>query len=92
MMSSTYNVYVFCFPVEIDPCENQPCKNGATCVKTEEAFSCMCSPGYTDVLCDTDIDECSSSPCTMGGQCVDMVNGFHCNCPRLLGGVSVYER
>jgi hypothetical protein len=45
------------------------------------AFQCVCVPGYSGVLCQTDISECSSSPCRNGGSCVDAVNSFVCQCP-----------
>jgi hypothetical protein len=78
----TANVYIL----------KMPCQNGGQCAGTEsdprcrslerafsfEQYSCLCQPGYTGPLCQTDIDECASQPCSVGDVCEDFVNGFIC--------------
>lgn len=38
---------------DIDECKDRPCFNNATCVRGAGAFTCVCEPGYTGVLCET---------------------------------------
>ena len=37
------------------PCSKKPCKNGGSCVAKyeEDAFQCVCAPGYTGTYCET---------------------------------------
>ena len=35
-----------------DYCEQNPCKNGATCSNVEEGYQCTCKPGYSGAQCD----------------------------------------
>ena len=36
--------------VVISPCASGPCRNGATCIPSAMAYSCLCSEGYTGSL------------------------------------------
>lgn len=54
---------------------------GAYCANAINAFQCICGPGFTGNLCQTQIDECVSNPCQNGGSCVDLVNSYACVCP-----------
>ncbi|XP_038065423.1 uncharacterized protein LOC119735676 isoform X12 [Patiria miniata] len=65
---------------DTDPCDSDPCQNGATCVKDADAFSCTCAAGFTGPLCETDIDECASEPCHNGATCQDGINEVSCTC------------
>ena len=38
---------------DINECASDPCHHNATCVDHVNAFSCVCSPGFTDPLCCT---------------------------------------
>src|SRR4051812_16284099 len=40
-----------------------PCAPSATCVDGVSSFVCMCAPGYSGTLCQTDINECLFSLC-----------------------------
>ncbi|XP_065070368.1 sperm receptor for egg jelly-like [Rhopilema esculentum] len=66
--------------IEIDECASDPCRNGATCINGINKFTCICLPGYTGNLCQSDLNECVSQPCQHGGTCVDAINQFSCNC------------
>ncbi|GFG38843.1 hypothetical protein Cfor_09068 [Coptotermes formosanus] len=51
------------------------CLNGGSCVKPD---ICVCLPGYTGKLCETDIDECAEKPCDH--TCTNTIGSFHCRC------------
>ncbi len=74
----TGGVSGFC-ALEVSPCEDDPCDNGATCVDLVDSYRCDCVPGYTGQHCETNIDECVSDPC-VNGTCVDGVNRYTCVC------------
>lgn len=62
----------FCESFRLITCENEPCKNGATCVdvtdpKTGNNYTCICVPGYEGSVCDTPY--CSGRKCQNGGRC-----------------------
>ncbi|XP_076808503.1 uncharacterized protein LOC143451672 isoform X1 [Clavelina lepadiformis] len=66
---------------EVNVCANQPCKNGATCLRhSPTSFSCNCPAGYRGSTCSVDIDECATANCGLHGTCVDGVNSFTCDC------------
>ncbi|XP_071322114.1 versican core protein [Trachinotus anak] len=62
------------------PCTTNVCQNGGSCYKRGTQNLCVCSPGYTGQLCETDVDECQSNPCLNGATCLDGVNSFTCLC------------
>ncbi|XP_073333665.1 neurocan core protein-like [Pagrus major] len=62
------------------PCTTSVCQNGGSCYKKGAQNICMCAPGYTGQLCETDVDECQSNPCLNGATCLDGVNSFTCLC------------
>ncbi|XP_027059482.1 neurogenic locus Notch protein-like [Pocillopora damicornis] len=63
-----------------DYCEQNPCKNGATCSNVEEGYQCTCKPGYSGAQCDQDINECTNSPCQNGATCVNLQGSYRCDC------------
>lgn len=44
--------------VNINECESNPCVGGSTCKDEIATFSCICPPGLTGRLCETNIDDC----------------------------------
>ena len=71
----------------IDECTSLPCNNDGLCVDGDDSFVCVCPPGFTGLVCETDIDECASSPCRHDGTCTDRENGYTCDCPGGFVGV-----
>ncbi|XP_028273397.1 versican core protein isoform X1 [Parambassis ranga] len=62
------------------PCSVSVCQNGGSCFRRGVQSVCVCAPGYTGPLCETDVDECQSNPCLNGATCLDLVNSFSCLC------------
>ena len=65
--------------IQIISCDDDPCKNNATCTTTEDSFICNCPPDYTGMTCEQNIDDCAASPC-MNGECIDGIADFTCIC------------
>lgn len=41
------------FPAaDIDECQSNPCRNGATCIDGLNTFTCLCLPSYIGALCE----------------------------------------
>jgi len=47
-----------CLFSDIDECDSNPCKNGATCTDHIDGFNCSCVAGYTGNMCETGMAEC----------------------------------
>lgn len=79
--------------IDLDECESNPCKNGATCKTLGTAldfYQCLCVTGYDGVNCETDIDECASNPCQNGATCTNHLGSYECAClPGTLGESSL---
>ena len=57
--------------VNINECENKPCRNEAVCVDGINEYTCQCLPGYEGTRCQVDIDECNKySPCQNEAKCI----------------------
>nr|XP_006823626.1 PREDICTED: fibropellin-1-like [Saccoglossus kowalevskii] len=54
-----------------------PCENGGSC----ETGSCVCTEGFTGLLCQQDVDECARNPTLCSFQCVNTHGSYHCICP-----------
>ncbi|XP_074473101.1 versican core protein isoform X2 [Sebastes fasciatus] len=65
---------------ELLPCSTNVCHHGGSCYKKHTQHICVCAPGYTGQLCETDVDECRSNPCLNGATCLDGVDSFSCLC------------
>ncbi|XP_076444633.1 uncharacterized protein LOC143282756 isoform X2 [Babylonia areolata] len=57
---------------------NPACQNGATCMISQDTFSCTCKPGYRGRFCEENIDDCKN--CPPASTCIDMVNQHFCRC------------
>ena len=68
---TNYNRRDYCFGVN--------CSENGDCSDNEDSFECICKPGFTGELCQTNIDDCMGVNCG-NGRCVDGVNSFQCTC------------
>ena len=68
----------------VDQCEDNPCQNGGTCLKTDTArqFYCDCGPSFIGDLCNVDVNECETQQgiCQNGGTCKNTVGSYSCSC------------
>ncbi|RVE52505.1 hypothetical protein evm_002899 [Chilo suppressalis] len=66
---------------EVDLCYSSPCVNNGTCLRKEGGYTCVCTPGYTGVNCETVLKNASCSVsgdgsiCRSGSQCVPRREG-----------------
>lgn len=67
--------------LNINECDNNPCRNGAQCLDEKGGYRCICPDGFTGVDCQIDIDDCAQNPCQNGANCTDHVHSFKCHCP-----------
>ncbi|XP_072110608.1 delta and Notch-like epidermal growth factor-related receptor [Mobula birostris] len=77
------HIGLFC--EEFDGCHNIQCLNNGTCLDIKEGnnlrnFTCVCPPGYTGELCQTQIDHCVSEPCENGATCMSRETDYSCLC------------
>ena len=64
-----------------DHCFGLNCSgNGECSMDGMGTIHCICEPGFTGELCQTNIDDCEGVNCTGNSQCVDGVNSFSCEC------------
>ncbi|XP_072035205.1 uncharacterized protein [Amphiura filiformis] len=52
---------------ELTNCDQNPCKNGATCDDTGGIFTCLCPAGYEGIICEN--TPCDSITCENGATC-----------------------
>uniref|UniRef100_A0A668A9S5 Agrin n=1 Tax=Myripristis murdjan TaxID=586833 RepID=A0A668A9S5_9TELE len=66
-----------------NPCQPNPCKNGAACqVKEAEMFHCKCTGGYWGPTCADVHNPCEPNRCHPSSQCqVLPEGGYKCECP-----------
>lgn len=81
---------------KLDKCVYQrPCKNGATCLNTDDGYKCECASGWTGVNCDEDVNECESietNKCKNGSKCINTISSFKCECDESsFGDLCQYE-
>ncbi|XP_048255629.1 sushi, von Willebrand factor type A, EGF and pentraxin domain-containing protein 1-like [Haliotis rufescens] len=66
----------------VNLCFEEPCENGGTCkVKGGFGFKCICMPGFTGTVCQTQVDQCKGLPCLHNGTCVNLQVDYVCTCP-----------
>ena len=70
--------------IPIDPCQNNPCENSGTCLRTtyNNNFRCVCPTNYSGRTCQIYIENfCASSPCLANATCENLPNSYRCICP-----------
>ncbi|XP_073237998.1 uncharacterized protein [Porites lutea] len=71
----------YCGNAGFDICKvSKPCKNGATCIPTQDGYTCRCRSGYQGKNCDQDVNECTRRPCRNGGTCENLPGSYRCKC------------
>ncbi|XP_037339199.2 versican core protein-like [Pungitius pungitius] len=86
----TMKLGAYCFK-GVNSCTENICLNGGSCSKSGSIYTCICAPGYSGDLCETDFDECQSNPCRNGGTCVDRLASFTCVCLPSYSGLHCEE-
>uniref|UniRef100_S4RP11 EGF-like domain-containing protein n=1 Tax=Petromyzon marinus TaxID=7757 RepID=S4RP11_PETMA len=54
------------------------CLNGGSCVSNN---TCLCVPGFTGSVCQTDVNECLPGNGNCSHTCVNTEGGWSCQCP-----------
>ncbi len=76
----------FCEVRRSDPCEGDPCRNGATCFFEDDSFRCMCAANFTGSRCEVPLS-CTHVGCLNNGTCTADRDGLvKCNCVSGFGG------
>ncbi len=58
-------------------CADTGCLNDGICI---DGLFCVCFPGHTGDLCETEWNPCSSGPCLNGGICETNGDSIYCTC------------
>ncbi|RXM93218.1 Delta-like protein D, partial [Acipenser ruthenus] len=68
--------------IEVNECDDNPCRNGGSCTDLENSFTCTCPPGFYGKNCELSAMTCADGPCFNGGRCSDNPEGgYVCRCP-----------
>ena len=78
---------------KFDPCLNNPCYNGGTCMISDsiDGFNCSCVTGFQGNRCKDDVNECLENPCMNGGTCFNEYGSYKCFCPAGNNTISLNE-
>ncbi|KAG8227758.1 hypothetical protein J437_LFUL005763 [Ladona fulva] len=88
---------IFLSSKERNPCDAQPCLNGAFClpaVHNASDFECHCAVGFRGRYCESTDTICDSHrPCQNGGTCISSSpSSYHCLCSLGYGGKNCDQR
>lgn len=73
--------------VSDNTCDDQPCRNGATCSVTWNDFDCTCTFGYKGKTCE-EREYCALYQCPAGAECINLNDGYECAANLTLNGVN----
>ena len=65
---------------DVNECQSNRCRNGASCMNTMGSYQCQCSAGYQGNDCSEDVDECQSNPCMNRATCSNTMGSYECQC------------
>ncbi|KAM4742753.1 coagulation factor VII [Anableps anableps] len=67
----------------LNPCQINPCLNGAICTQDREDFLCLCPPRFHGKTCDSEVLECRYRNGGCLQYCQDLAGGagVQCGCP-----------
>ncbi|VDI40497.1 Hypothetical predicted protein, partial [Mytilus galloprovincialis] len=68
----------FQLKVSETPCDDEPCRNGGTCIEVGESFNCDCPIGFNGSKCED--SPCSTEPCLNNGSCTVHATSYVCSC------------
>ncbi|XP_066295929.1 sushi, von Willebrand factor type A, EGF and pentraxin domain-containing protein 1-like isoform X2 [Branchiostoma lanceolatum] len=64
----------------VNECASNPCMNGGSCVDHINTFTCLCTPGYSGINCQTDTNKCGPNNAPCDHKCHDRGSGYKCKC------------
>ncbi|CAH1240011.1 SVEP1 [Branchiostoma lanceolatum] len=64
----------------VNECASNPCMNGGSCVDHINTFTCICTPGYSGINCQTDTNKCGPNNAPCDHKCHDRGSGYKCKC------------
>lgn len=66
--------------INVDDCQNKPCKNGGTCTDDVHGFKCKCEDPFYGTICEREKNMCSPTTCLNGGTCKQAFDSVGCVC------------
>ncbi|XP_060790649.1 latent-transforming growth factor beta-binding protein 2-like isoform X2 [Neoarius graeffei] len=71
--------------IDVNECENDPCRGKGRCVNTFGSYTCQCFPGYSLLITQNrklcqDINECALPNKCPNGHCINTEGSFTCEC------------
>ncbi|KAG7328508.1 hypothetical protein KOW79_008452 [Hemibagrus wyckioides] len=71
--------------IDVNECENDPCRGKGHCVNTFGSYTCQCFPGFSLLMTQNrklcqDINECNMPNKCPNGHCINTEGSFVCEC------------
>ncbi|XP_071177358.1 fibropellin-3-like isoform X2 [Mytilus edulis] len=70
-------------------CDDEPCRNGGTCIEVGKSFNCDCPIGFNGSKCED--SPCSTEPCLNNGSCTVHETSYVCSCQDGYNGTECEE-